>query len=114
MLDDAYAINEALGYDMNSVEFAVKDGIPYAIDFTNPAPDMYKWSLGDPYFEIVTDEMVRFAMKAAKERENRTKKATGTPGARHDYLFNHATPKGIPSYTVTGGDAPGRRAVILG
>jgi hypothetical protein len=110
VIDDAYAINEALGYDMNSVEFAVKDGIPYAIDFTNPAPDMYRWSLGDPYFEIVTSEMVRFAMKAAKERETRTARPTGTPGARHDYLFNYSTSKVVPAYQMTGGDAPGRRA----
>ena len=30
----------ALGYDMNSIEFAIRDGVPYAIDFMNPAPDM--------------------------------------------------------------------------
>ncbi len=29
----------ALGYDFNTVEFAVRDGVPYAIDFCNPAPD---------------------------------------------------------------------------
>ena len=28
----------ALGYDLNTVEFAVEDGVPYAIDFMNPAP----------------------------------------------------------------------------
>jgi hypothetical protein len=30
---------KGLGYDFNTVEFAVRDGIPYAIDFGNPAPD---------------------------------------------------------------------------
>ena len=32
-------LNRALGYDFNTLEFAVRDGIPYAIDFCNPAPD---------------------------------------------------------------------------
>ena len=41
VLEDALKLNHALGYDMNSVEFAIKDGVPYAIDFTNPAPDMH-------------------------------------------------------------------------
>ena len=36
---DCLALCDALGYDMNTVEFAVRDGIPYAIDFMNPAPD---------------------------------------------------------------------------
>ena len=36
---DVLSINRALGYDMNTVEFAVRDGVPYAIDYMNPAPD---------------------------------------------------------------------------
>ena len=36
---DALTLCRALGYDLNTVEFAVEDGIPYAIDFMNPAPD---------------------------------------------------------------------------
>jgi glutathione synthase/RimK-type ligase-like ATP-grasp enzyme len=36
---DVKTICEALGYDLNTVEFAIKDGVPYAIDFMNPAPD---------------------------------------------------------------------------
>lgn len=110
VIDDAYTINTALGYDMNSVEFAVKDGIPYAIDFTNPAPDMYKWSLGDPYFDIVTDEMVRFAMKAARERDTRMAPAKGTGGATHSYLFHHETRSFVPEYRILGGDSLGRLA----
>jgi len=37
---DAQTINQALGYEMNTIEFAVKQGVPYAIDFLNPAPDL--------------------------------------------------------------------------
>src|SRR5204862_509348 len=36
---DALALCDGLGYDMNTVEFAVRGGVPYAIDFMNCAPD---------------------------------------------------------------------------
>ena len=32
-------LNQYLGYDLNTVEFAIRDGVPVAIDFCNPAPD---------------------------------------------------------------------------
>jgi len=67
VLDDSVKLNRALGYDMNSVEFAVKDGIPYAIDFTNPAPDMHIEHLGERYFNLSVDWMVDFAIRAARE-----------------------------------------------
>ena len=67
VLDGAWAINHALGYDMNSVEFAIKDGVPYAIDFTNPAPDMDIHSILPKHFHIVVDEMAKFAIKCARE-----------------------------------------------
>jgi glutathione synthase/RimK-type ligase-like ATP-grasp enzyme len=66
IVDESTRINKALGYDMNSVEFAIRDGIPYAIDFTNPAPDMHIDSILEPYFNIVVDWMVEFAVKCAK------------------------------------------------
>lgn len=67
VLDGAWALNHALGYDMNSVEFAIKDGVPYAIDFTNPAPDMDINSILPKHFHIVVDEMAKFAIKCARE-----------------------------------------------
>ena len=67
VLDGAWALNHALGYDMNSVEFACRDGVPYAIDFTNPAPDMDIWSLQPTYFKTAVEEMAKFAIKAALE-----------------------------------------------
>jgi hypothetical protein len=66
IVDDAQKLNVALGYDMNSVEFAVKDGVPYAIDFTNPAPDMHIESILEPYFHTVVDWMVDFCVTTAK------------------------------------------------
>src|SRR5262245_28952834 len=59
IVHDARVINEALGYDMNTVEFAIQDGIPYAIDFMNPAPDMELNSITPFYFEWVVDAMAK-------------------------------------------------------
>ena len=67
MLDGAWALNHALGYDMNSVEFAIKDGVAYAIDFTNPAPDMDVHSILPKHFKLVVDAMAGFAVTCAKE-----------------------------------------------
>ena len=69
VIEDSVKINTMLGYDMNSVEFAVKDGVCYAIDFTNPAPDMHIESILEPHFEIVVDWMVDFAVKMAKDHK---------------------------------------------
>jgi hypothetical protein len=46
---DVLTLNRALGYDINTVEFAIKDEIPYAIDFMNPAPDAELASVGEFY-----------------------------------------------------------------
>jgi hypothetical protein len=54
---DALALSEALGYDMNTVELAVRDGTPYAIDFTNPAPDADLNSVGQANFAWVVENM---------------------------------------------------------
>jgi hypothetical protein len=54
---DALALSEALGYDMNTVELALRDGIPYAIDFTNPAPDADLHSVGAENFEWIVNNM---------------------------------------------------------
>ena len=62
---DALTLCNALGYDMNTVEFAVKDGVPYAIDFMNPAPDMDIHSLTPSYFEWVVEHMADLAIKLA-------------------------------------------------
>jgi hypothetical protein len=42
---------------MNSLEFAIRDGVPYAIDFMNPAPDFDINSLGPKWFEWVVRTM---------------------------------------------------------
>ena len=52
---DALALCRALGYDFNTVELAVRDGVPYAIDFMNPAPDCDVHSVGQANFDWVVD-----------------------------------------------------------
>jgi len=63
----AYAqqINEVMGYDMNSIEFAIKDGVPYAIDFMNPAPDMDVNSITPHYFAWAVKTMADFCIEMA-------------------------------------------------
>ncbi|HRW47652.1 MAG TPA: hypothetical protein P5333_09030, partial [Caldilinea sp.] len=61
----ARQINEVMGYDMNSIEFAVRDGVPYAIDFMNPAPDMDINSVTPHYFEWAVKAMADFAIEMA-------------------------------------------------
>jgi hypothetical protein len=62
---DALTLCRALGYDLNTVEFAVEDGIPYAIDFMNPAPDADRKSVGEANFAWVVDAVAELAVKAA-------------------------------------------------
>jgi len=66
IVDQSRAICRALGYDMNSIEWAIRDGVPYAIDFMNPAPDMDVNSLGSHYFEWVVDRMATLGIELAK------------------------------------------------
>ncbi|MDQ2666435.1 MAG: hypothetical protein M3Z05_10530 [Gemmatimonadota bacterium] len=63
---DSLTLMRALGYDMCSLEFAVRDGIPYAIDFMNPAPDMDINSLTPHYFEWVLKGMTDLVIRLAK------------------------------------------------
>lgn len=60
-------MNEALGYDFNTVEFAVRDGIPYAIDFCNPAPDADRNSVGEENFEWIVEHAAKLAIEKADE-----------------------------------------------
>ncbi len=59
-------LNKALGYDINTAEFAIKDGIPYAIDFGNPAPDADLNSVGQENFEWFIEKVSALALKRAR------------------------------------------------
>ena len=56
---------EYLGYDFNTVELAVRDGVPYAIDFCNPAPDADLASVGDENFDWVVETAATYAIERA-------------------------------------------------
>jgi len=63
---DVLKLCRALGYDMNTVEFAVRDGIPYAIDFLNPAPDFDDFSIKQHNFEWVLETMSDLVISYAR------------------------------------------------
>jgi hypothetical protein len=67
---DALTLCRALGYDLNTVEFACEDGIPYAIDFMNPAPDADVNSVGQENFDWIVDAVAELAVKKALSDEN--------------------------------------------
>jgi hypothetical protein len=66
---DAIALCEGLGYDMNTVEFAIRDGIPYAIDFMNCAPDADRNSVGEENFEWMVGNMADTLIEIVTERK---------------------------------------------
>ena len=73
---DSLALCRALGYDLNTVEFAVRDGVPYAIDFMNCAPDADKASVGEENFQWIVRAMTEYLLDRAKNP--RPFEATGT------------------------------------
>ena len=83
---DVRTLCTALGYDLNTVEFAIKDGIPYAIDFMNPAPDAELASVGEFYHNWITDAVTDLVFKRLGEQRER-------PRYRWDALLNPAPVK---------------------
>jgi hypothetical protein len=97
---DARTLVRALGYDMDSIEFAIRDGIPYAIDFMNPAPDMDVNSLTPHYFEWVVQRMADMAIRLALEPQ---------PQARE--MRWHTLFGGAPAETAPAAPTRRRKAV---
>jgi hypothetical protein len=60
-------LNHYLGYDFNTVELALRDGVPYAIDFCNPAPDAERTSVGEENFDWVVETAAIYAIEKALE-----------------------------------------------
>ncbi len=69
VVKDCLTLCRALGYDFNTVEFAVENGIPYAIDFLNPAPDADVHSVGEDNFEWVVENVAQLAIQKAMSDE---------------------------------------------
>ena len=86
VVKDALTLCRALGYDFNTVEFAVQDGIPYAIDFLNPAPDADVHSVGQENFEWVVENMAQLAIDKALSNEQ----------PQVEYHWNHFLSGGQP------------------
>ncbi len=63
-------INAYLGYDFNTVELALRDGVPYAIDFCNPAPDAERTSVGEENFAWVVETSANYAIEKALAQED--------------------------------------------
>lgn len=77
--DYVLKLNIALGYDFNTVEFAVRNGVPIAIDFCNPAPDADVYSVGHENFEWVVEAAANMAIERAKNhKEGQTNLTWGT------------------------------------
>lgn len=70
MHDLVLTICRGLGYDFNTVEFAIRDGIPIAIDFCNPAPDAEVSSVGAENFEWVVETAATYAIEKAKAHKD--------------------------------------------
>jgi glutathione synthase/RimK-type ligase-like ATP-grasp enzyme len=82
-------INAVLGYDFNTVELAVRDGIPYAIDFCNPAPDAEKTSVGEENFNWVVETAADYAIERALAHREAVDNLTWG-----EYLRHGITPRG--------------------
>jgi len=81
VVKDVQTLCTALGYDINTVEFAIKDGIPYAIDFMNPAPDAELASVGEFYHNWVTEAVTNLVFRRLAEQPE-------APRYRWDALLN--------------------------
>lgn len=89
VVKDAQTINQALGYEMNTIEFAVQDGVPYAIDFLNPAPDFERDRITDHYFEIVLDRMAKLVIDRALSDD------VTNPWPRWEQMLKMGAPGGV-------------------
>ncbi|HKP46881.1 MAG TPA: hypothetical protein VJT50_09795, partial [Pyrinomonadaceae bacterium] len=80
---DVRTLCTALGYDLNTVEFAIKGEVPYAIDFMNPAPDAELASVGEFYHNWIVNAVTDLIFKRLAERREQ-------PHYRWDALLNPA------------------------
>jgi len=97
VLGDARKLCRALGYDLNTVEFAVENGVPYAIDFLNPAPDADVNSVGQENFDWIVNAVADLAVAKAKEPAR-------APAEYRWSAFLHGEPAAGPA------GAPGKKA----
>lgn len=85
VVSDATKLCEALGYDMNTVELGIRDGVPYAIDFMNSAPDFDISSLGEEKFRWVVGEMADLLIDLARQEPRSFSSAAEVLGATNSH-----------------------------
>jgi len=95
VVDDARTINQALGYEMNTIEFAISDGVPYAIDFLNPAPDFERDRITPFYFDEVVNRMAALVIDRARTG------AVTHPWPRWEQMLGLGAPGGFLGAPVT-------------
>lgn len=96
--DYVLKLNNSLGYDFNTVEMAVRNGVPYAIDFCNPAPDADVKSVGQENFDWVVEHATKMAVERAKAHKAGGNNLTwGTFVANSVSDFLNGSGKGIVS-----------------
>lgn len=96
IVDDTIKLNQGLGYDFNTVEYAVRDGIPIAIDFCNPAPDADVHSVGEANFEWIVKHAADMLISRAQahiEGQNNLTWGTFVRNSVATPAPNPATPK---------------------
>lgn len=101
VVKDVRTLCTALGYDLNTVEFAIKDGVPYAIDFMNPAPDAELQSVGEFYHGWVTEAVTNLVFRRLRE--------TARPRYRWDALLN---PEPVRIDAIASGPEQAGRTVV--
>ena len=93
---DALKLCRALGYEFNTVEFAVENGVPYAIAFMNPVPDADVHTIGQANFDWVVKEVAELAIsKVRRARRSRPLRGTSFLGAKTDRPAKKAVKKDI-------------------
>ena len=101
---DCVTLTESLGYDFDTLEFAVRGGVPYAIDFLNPAPDADPASVGQANFEWVLEHATRYLVERVQQAPE--------PVARYhwEHFLAPGTrrPKAASSRPTPAGSAPRR------
>ena len=115
VVKDAQTINQALGYEMNTIEFAVANGVPYAIDFLNPAPDFERDRITQHYFDLVLDKMSRLvidrALSGAPDQPVAAVGADGRPGDGRRWRDRATCGRGDAAVVLpTGPGAPAKAA----
>jgi hypothetical protein len=104
---DVLTLNRWLGYDFNTVEMAVRDGIPYAIDFCNPAPDADVHSVGEDNFAWIVEAAANMAIRKAQAHvEGRSNLRWG------EFLRSAACPERGPGHSSGAAGAAGAPGAV--